>query len=228
MADAKPFFDLFGLVHISILAAIALAVAALSRLAHSRRARWIMAALLAANELYWYWFNIHKGWYSFPGNLPLNLCDLTVWLTVAALLTLNRWSYELAYFLGVGGSSMAVLTPDLWEPFPSYPTVYFFLAHGAVIACVLALTLPNILRPTPGCVWRSFTLVNIYAAAIALFNLALGTNYFYLCRKPANPSLLDYFGPWPMYILVGEAFTLAFFYLLWLPISVRKRSQTPP
>jgi hypothetical integral membrane protein (TIGR02206 family) len=95
------------------------------------------------------------------------------------------------------------------------------VAHGAVIAGILALTWARLARPEPGCVLRGFAFVNLYAAAIGIFNFAFGANYFYLCRKPANPSLLDYFGPWPVYILAGEIFTLAFFYLLWLPFRRR-------
>jgi len=134
---------------------------------------------------------------------------------------LKPWTFEVAYFAGIGGSSQAVLTPDLWAPFLSYPTIYFFSAHGGLITAVLTLVWSGQARPRPGCLWRTLLVLNIYAAFVSAFNAAFGTNYMYLCRKPAGASLLDHLGPWPWYILSGEILALAVFWLLWLPFRRR-------
>jgi len=75
-------------------------------------------------------------------------------------------------------------------------------------------------RCTP---WRAFGLLLAYTAAVGGLNAVLGTNYMYLCRKPKNASLLDAFGPWPMYLVGGAATALALFWLLWLPIRATMR-----
>lgn len=212
-------FILFGPAHLAILAAIPSAAAALAWAARRGvpRIRLALGFLLAGNELVWYAYRLRTEGFRFPEGLPLQLCDLALWMTVIALLTLRPWCYELAWFVGIGGAGMAALTPDLWAPSWSYPTWYFFLAHGGVIASVLFLTWSGLLRPRRGALWRAFGLVNLYMAAVGAFNLAFGTNYIYLRRKPESASLLDFLGPWPLYLLAGEVVALAVFALLWLP-----------
>ena len=190
----------------------------------ARRVRYAVAFFLSANELVWYAYRLHYEGFRFPHALPLNLCDLTLWLTVVAILSLNQWAFELAYFAGVGGSSMALLTPDLWAPFPSYPTVYFFLAHGVVVAAILMLVWSRIAVPKPGCLRRALILLNAYAVVIGIFNAIFRTNYMYLCSKPSGASLLDYLGPWPVYIAGGELVALIIFWLLWLPFRSGSRA----
>ena len=179
----------------------------------SRRSPWPGTRYIAA----------HTG-IRFPDTLPLDLCDLTLWVAVAAALTVNPTAVEFAYFVGVGGSSMALLTPDLWAPLWSWPTIAFFVQHGLVVTTPLVLIGSGATRPRAGSVVRVLLLLNAYAGAVALFNVWFGTNYMYLCRKPGNPSLLDYFGPWPFYIVSAELFAGLLFGALWLPF---RRVQGP-
>jgi len=213
---------LFGPLHLALLAAIAAIAAALLVLCRRRprAARAVRLSLgwgLIANELVWWVFR-----YSHEGvhlrNLPLQLCDVTLWATACACLTLSPRLVEFAYFGGLAGAGMALITPDLWTPWPSYPAIYFFVAHGGIVTAVAALVCGRIAPLGAGAVWRAFGWLLGYAAALGVFNLAAGTNFMYLCRKPASASALDLFGPWPLYLLPGAALALALFWLLWLPV----------
>jgi len=214
--------QLFGVVHSLLLLTIAGAAAMLSWLCRGRKVpmRAVRLALgcgIAVNELVWWVFRYsHEGIHA--TNLPLQLCDLTVWMTVLACLTTFPAVVEFAYFAGVAGSGMAVLTPDLWTPWPSYPAIYFFLAHGGVLVACCVLVFGRVAAIRQGAVWRTFAILAVYAALVGAFNAIFGANYMYLCRKPANPSLLDWLGPWPLYLVGGAVVALALFWLLWLPV----------
>jgi hypothetical integral membrane protein (TIGR02206 family) len=213
---------LLGYAHIALLVGITGAAVLLSALCRRdpRPVRLALGFGLAGNELIWWVFR-----YSHEGvhltNLPLQLCDLTVWGTVWACLKPVPIVVEFAYFAGLAGAGMALLTPDLWSPWPSYPAIYFFVAHGGVVVAVVVLVFGGA-APLSRCItpWRSFGLLLAYAGVIGGLNAVLGANYMYLCRKPKNPSLLDAFGPWPMYLVGGAASALALFWLWWLPIRL--------
>lgn len=218
----QPYLPLFGPTHLALVAAIAAAAAGLGwwcRRAPSAapRVRAALGLLILINELVWYGYRYSTEGNRFPEGLPLHLCDLTVWLAAVAALTRRQWAFEFIYFAGLAGASLAILTPDLWTPFPSYPAIYYFAVHGLIVITAIVMLWGCGWRPRPGCLLRVFAVVNLFAAAVGAFNQWFGTNYMYLCKKPASATLLDWFGPWPVYIAVGELFALALFALLWLP-----------
>jgi len=219
----KTTFDLFALPHLLVLATVPLVAGSLAWLSRQdpRCIRWIrfgLGGILACNELIWYGYKFHHGWIRFPDGLPLHLCDVTLWLTVISIFTSTRWSFELAYFWGLAGTTMAILTPDVTDPFPSYHTIQFFLAHGGVVTLILYLTWASLARPRQSSVWRAFGIFNAYGIGMGIFNLVFETNYLYICRKPPSASLLDYFGPWPGYVVIGDLVAFGVFMLLSLPL----------
>jgi hypothetical integral membrane protein (TIGR02206 family) len=213
----------FGADHLAAVGGVAAAVAALilgRKRLRGFNDRWIrraVAAGLAGNELISWGVALREG----SVVLPLQLCDLALFLTVAALLTLRPSVSRLAYFWGVGGSVQAMLTPDLAHGAGTYWWTQFFLSHGGIVLSVVYLALTNRVAPTHRSIWEAWGWTNAYAASVGVVNWALGTNYGYLARKPAHPSLLDVLGPWPWYLLAMEVLALASFYLCYAPFASR-------
>ena len=218
---------LFGFTHLALLAAtlfaaLALAMLCLRRPAARRGVRLAIGWILLVNEFVWWRFRYsHEGVHLL--NLPLQLCDITLWASILGCLTLRPSAVEFAYFGGMAGAGMALLTPDLWSPWPSYPAIYFFVAHGGIVIACAVLVFGGIAPLRQGAVWRTFYMLLGYAVLMGAFNAVFHANYMYLCNKPRNASVLDLFGPWPLYLAVAGAAALVLLWLLWLP--ARGRSQ---
>lgn len=220
-------FEMFSAAHIAVLASVPLLSMTLARAARAsaaaeRAIRLSLGVALMVNELVWWEWRIRTEGFRFPEAIPLQLCDLILWCTVAACLFRWQWAFETAYFLSLTAGALTLITPDLWADCWTYPTFYFFAAHGGVIVATLFLAMSGSMRPQPGSVLRALLAVNGWAALAGTFNLIHNTNYMYLCHKPDDATILDLLGPWPWYLLSGEAIACVLFWLLWLPW--RKRS----
>jgi hypothetical integral membrane protein (TIGR02206 family) len=187
----------------------------------TKQIRFGLGMLIGINELVWYIYVINRGWVIFPYGLPLDLCDIVLWLTVFTLFTLKPWSFDLIYYWALIGTSMAVLTPDFDAPFPSYVAIKFMVSHGGVVSAILFLLWSGQIKPQRNSFWKALVGVNLYALIVGIFNWIFNTNYFYLCQKPVSGSLLDYLGDWPHYIFAGEIIAVVTFTLLWLPYKRR-------
>jgi hypothetical integral membrane protein (TIGR02206 family) len=215
-------FHLLGTAHLVILGSVpALAgILAIIQRRLTPGTRWLrigLAAVLLLDTALYYGHMATHGQITFPDHLPLELCDASLGLVIVALFTLNRVIFDLVYYTALAGASMALLTPNICEPFPSISTAQFFIAHGLVVAGVLYLVWSKLARPRPGSVGRAMLAVNIFAAVVGTFDFIFKTDYMYLRAKPQNVSLLSYLGPWPWYLVVTEGVAFCIFLLLYLP-----------
>ncbi|WP_019909878.1 YwaF family protein [Paenibacillus sp. HW567] len=177
--------------------------------------RLLVVILLLSEGTLQIWYISQDMWKK-DASLPLELCGITLLLSIVMLLTRSRLLYSFLYFAGIGGAFIALITPNLVYPFPHFRFLLFFIAHGAIILASLYMTWVEGYRPT----WKSlfFTMLclNIVAAAVYAADRILGSNYMFLAHKPSTFSVLDYFGPYPYYLLVEEAFAFAVFVTMYL------------
>jgi hypothetical integral membrane protein (TIGR02206 family) len=231
-------FVLFGPDHLvalgATLAVALLLVVAIRRDASRRAWRTVgpaFAALIAGAIAVYVALLARAGTLDLRDVLPVHLCDLLLLIAIVALFTRRPLPSELLYFWGGAGTLMALLTPDVRWAWPHERFVIFFGFHAVVVVAAAVVTFGYGVAPRPGAVWRVFLFTNVYALAVFALNRAWGTNYLFLSRKPRGATLLDYFGPWPWYILVADVVALGLFLLLEAPWRLRglkgRRAGTP-
>jgi hypothetical integral membrane protein (TIGR02206 family) len=221
-------FVLFGPAHLAALAVVLLFNLSFLLVRRSsgqglRRAlRLGMAAWLVLNELSWHMWNWAIGDWNVQTLLPLQLCNVFVFLSAWMLLTRSHKIYEWAYFLGIGGAIQSLITPDAgMYGFPHFRFIQPVISHGLIISASVYLTVVEGFRPTWKSIGRAVLAGNLYLLFIALVvNPLLGSNYLMTAYKPDVQSLLTLLAPWPWYILEYEAVGLVTFLILYLPFAV--------
>lgn len=225
LADVKPEFMFLGTPHVVatvMIIVLPLVLAWIIRRADSEKVTrailWSVAGVMAINELIDQAHHIAN--YStevyLKEYLPFHLCDISVILIVILLLTRKFSVYEVVFFWGIAGASNSILTPDLTIGFPSVDFWVYFISHGGIITSVLLATWGLKMRPTFGSVVRAFAFANLYAAALIPVNLLVGSNYMFLCKKPAGTTPF-FFLDWPWYILFLEPFAFVLFLVVYSP-----------
>lgn len=213
--------DLLAPEHVAALLVIAAATLVLVVAARRRPGAWLkaMALVLVVDEVSW-WVYLAAGGGE-PGQraqpLPLQLCDVAIFIAAAALWTRQPLLVEMTYFWGLAGTVQALFTPDLPQHFPSYPYFQYYIAHGGVVAAALVLVIGLRLSPRPRAVLRVAAVTIAYVAFAGLVDAVTGADYMFLRSKPPSPTLLDALGPWPVYLLSAAVLSIALFALLNAP-----------
>jgi hypothetical integral membrane protein (TIGR02206 family) len=223
----------FGWLHwatLALTAALAVMVARMGRRDRRRRQQlaWGLSAWMTLSVAGVFVHFLGRGETRAWDALPLHLCDISLFLAAAALVTRAQWVYELLYFWGLAGASQAMLTPDLSGALQWWRFAFFFGAHAGVIVTAIFLTLACGMRPRKHAVWRAMGALAVYTAFAALVNWGAGTNYGFLRGKPRHPSLLDHLGAWPWYIGAMGALALVSFTLLYAPFYFRQNRARHP
>jgi hypothetical integral membrane protein (TIGR02206 family) len=155
-----------------------------------------------------YLADVVLGTWSIQYDLPLQLTDAISVTAIVALWTRRTLPVELVYFWSLTAALQAVLTPDLFETFPSvYYFTYFIYHIGAIVGgCFLVLGCRS--YPRPGAVWRVYAATFVWLVVAGLGDVLTGGNYMFLREKPEYSSLLNVMGPWPWYIVSTAALAL--------------------
>lgn len=180
----------------------------------------MFSGLFLLESLYHFWL-FKDGYWDISFTLPLQLCSISLLLCLVLLVTDSKMIFQFVYFLGIAGAIQALLTPELFVGFPHFRFFQFFITHMLIIWVGLFYVFVKGYVITIKGMWQALIFLNGAAFLAFLGNLITGGNYMFLAHKPSNPSLLDYLGPYPFYILALECIALFLFYLLYLPWKKR-------
>jgi hypothetical integral membrane protein (TIGR02206 family) len=212
------------------LAAVALVCAGTIAAARLRPGGWTglfaraLAVLLVVNQISWY--AVEHSTLSVRWSLPLGLCEIGTFVAAAALWWRRDLLVELTYFWGLGGTIQALLTPELFNHFPSYFYFQYYVNHGGIILAALYLVAGLGLVPGRGAVVRVAAITLSYLVVVAGIDRLTGGDYLYLVSPPPTFSLLNVLGPWPWYIVSMVALGFAVVFLLDIPLWPA-RSRVP-
>ena len=228
-------FQTFGTPHLVVMGLTLFLAVVLSMLARrnqgGRRAGtigYLLAAVLLVND-------VTAGGYRLMQSgldhfiryyLPLHICGVANLVTAATLIFRNQRTYEIAYFWGLVGSANAVITPGAIETgFPSWRFMQYFIIHSGIVIGVLYATWGRGMRPTLAGLFRAFVMLNVFALAVGIINLLLGSNYMYLSSPPWGTVSPFFFAPWPWYIPILDALALVLFFVVYLPVYLANRRR---
>lgn len=152
---------------------------------------------------------------------PLHLCDIAVFVGALALFTRKQLPFELLYYWGMTGTLLAMLTPELAEDFPHHRFLFYFAQHGSLVVGAVFLVVGLNMRPQKWSALRAWLCLNLVALGVGLVDYLFAVNFLYLRHKPAVATPLDWFGPWPWYLIACEGLALTLFYMLSLPFARR-------
>ena len=228
-------FEAFGPSHRVALAALLVGLAGLvwigRRLrgtsAEKRMSRGLAVAVLVVmvplQALYF-----TPAYFDWKHTLPFQLCDVASLVAVYALWKLRPAAVALTYYWGLTLTTQAIITPDLGSDFPDPVFILFWAMHLLVVWAAAYLTWGLGLTPT----WRTFrqavACTVAWAVTVFAFNAVAGTNYGYLNGKPANPSVLDFLGPWPGYVAAEITIVAIIWALITWPWMTRSAGTATP
>lgn len=207
LAAAK--FEAYGPSHLVVLTIFAVGVVvviALSRCwretPRERAFRRALAITIVAVALPLQIVQFTPDEWNLQTSLPLQLCDFGWVFAVHALWTRNRLSATVTYLWGITLTSQGLLTPDLHSEFPEPRFLMFWAMHLLVIWASFALVPGLKILPTWHTYRQTVAITLAWAVSVYAFNVVVDTNYGYLNRLPKAASLLDYLGPWPLYVVL--------------------------
>lgn len=192
--------------------------------------RLSLAWILIVNIIVYQSYRIATGYWSASTDLPMHLCAWANVVTALALLTRKPLFAEIAWCWVMTGSVNALITPQLDNPFPEIPFIYFVIGHTGLITAVCTIVFGYGIRPRPGAWLRVMATSQLYFLSAIAVNAITNANYGFL--DPTDPfrnqTALAAFpndGIW--FYVTFEVVGAVLFALVLLPFRYESRPNAP-
>jgi hypothetical integral membrane protein (TIGR02206 family) len=215
-------FEMFSISHFVIITVLLLVSVCLFlfrdklKTTHWRRTEIGVAISLIIMEVSYHLWMLMTGSWHVSHAIPVELCSISMILTVILLLTKKKVIYEILLFTALLGALQALITPSLNYDFPHFRFFHFFYTHLMEIWVPLYFTWAKGYRPTIWSVLKLCIFLNVLLPIIMIINKLVDGNYMFLSHKPDSASLLDVLGPYPWYILSLEGLLIGLSLIVWL------------
>jgi len=221
-------FQHFGISHLTAIFVVVVLCYALPRwMRHETsedkktRVRYMFGGLLIFSVLmdpviiFNRWGTGEMGWKLFwNSTLPLYLCDVVSLVAAYALFTKSPRATEVAYCWGLAGTTQGLLTPTLSYDWNTVDYYNFFLQHGGVPVAAVLLVWGMRVVPEAGAFKRIVLWSWLYMGVVIPINVLIDENYGFLSGKPDYPTMLDYMGPYPYYLITVQVVAFGLYYVL--------------
>ena len=159
--------------------------------------------------------------------LPLHLCDFSSFAVVVYLLTKRRDFFLFAFFFGITGGGMSLLTPDTVYGFPYIGYIQSQIGHSMILLGVTYGIIIDKQRPYLIDVFRMLAVGTVLLALMYLINYLLGppANYWFLIEKPIGNNIVTLLKPEPFHMIDLYILAVVLCYLLYLPYYLKDRME---
>ena len=223
-------FEIFGTVHVITIVVIAFVSIFLPKFYKGKAdeqislMKKIIAGVIAAHVIISPYKDLYllANPYDWRETIPLHMCDLSEIFLIWFLLGGPKILYLCAFFWGLGGATMAILTPDISHHDLDY--IFFMIGHGMIIVGIMFATVTLGNRPYAKDIIKvSLITAFVLLPIVYVINLILGepANFWYLMAKPVGASLMDVFPDPPYHLLYTTPLAIAVFYLIYLPYFIK-------
>ena len=157
--------------------------------------------------------------------LPLHLCDFSSFSILIYLLTKKREFFLFAFFFGIAGGGMSILTPDVEYGFPYVPYIQNQIGHMMIILGVSYAMILDNQRPYLKDVHRVLIFGTFLLGVMYVVNYLLGApaNYWFLMEKPIGDNVTAFMRPAPFHMIDIYLLAVIVCYVIYMPYYLKDR-----